>query len=126
MGTGSGATPAVATSAVVSSYNNYEFAQNSSGQLYSTFGIYGAWNAWSRPSELGAAGSIAVAFSVASSPDAAPLIFAVDDRRQCLLCRSDELGDLEHVCQPGHAALSESSTARPVFCGGVPCSVLSG
>ena len=41
---GQGQRRLIASPAIVSSFNNYEFALNPSGQLYSTFGIYGRWS----------------------------------------------------------------------------------
>ena len=76
MGTGSGATPAASSLAIVSSFNNYEFASNSSGQLYSTFGIYGHWSTWfslqSLPTNVPA-----VAFTATSAPNNVPFVFAI-------------------------------------------------
>ncbi len=75
-GTGSGATPADAQTAIVSSFNNYEFALNSTGQLYSTFGVYGHFRPFF-PLQTLASGVSAVALNATSAPTAAPFIFAI-------------------------------------------------
>jgi hypothetical protein len=76
MGTGSGATPAVSSLAIVSSFSNYEFASNSTGQLYSTYGIYGHWSTWFALNSL-APNVNAVAFTATSAPNAGPFAFAI-------------------------------------------------
>jgi hypothetical protein len=75
-GTGSGATPANAQTAIISSFNNYEFALNSTSQLYSTFGIYGHWNAWFPLASL-PSGVSTVAFTATSGPTTVPFVFAI-------------------------------------------------
>ncbi len=75
-GTGSAATPAVALSAIVADYNNYEFALNGSGQLYSAFGVYGHWSAWFGLGPL-ATGVNATAFTATAAPTTAPFVFAI-------------------------------------------------
>ncbi len=75
-GTGSGATPADASSAIVSSYNNYEFALNPNGQLYSAFGLYGHWSGWFGLNSL-ASNVRTVAFTATSGPTTPPFVFAI-------------------------------------------------
>jgi hypothetical protein len=75
-GTGSGATPADAQTAIISSFNNYEFALNSTGQLYSTFGVYGHWSAWFSLQSL-ASGVSTVALTATSGPTTIPFVFAI-------------------------------------------------
>jgi hypothetical protein len=76
MGTGSGATPADALAAIVSSYNNYEFALNSSGQLFSTFGVYGHWSTWGPLMSL-PTGVRSVAITASSAPTSVPFAFTI-------------------------------------------------
>jgi hypothetical protein len=76
MGTGSGATPADASTAIVSSFNNYEFALNTSGQLFSAYGVYGHWSAWGKLNSL-ASGVTSVAITATSAPTNVPFAFAI-------------------------------------------------
>jgi hypothetical protein len=75
-GTGSAATPAVGLSAIVADFNNYEFALNGSGQLYSAFGVYGHWSAWFGLGPL-ATGVNATAFTATGASTTAPIGFAI-------------------------------------------------
>jgi hypothetical protein len=75
-GSGSGATPAVASQAILSSFNNYELANNTSGQLFSTFGIYGHWSTWFTLGSL-PAGVRTVGFTTTAAPNSAPFAFAI-------------------------------------------------
>lgn len=75
-GSGSGATPAVAALAILSSFNNYEFALNTSGRLFSAFGIYGRWSTWFPLNSL-PSGVTAVAFTATAAPTNVPFAFAI-------------------------------------------------
>jgi hypothetical protein len=74
-GTGSGATPAVASSVILADFNNYEFALNGSGQLFSAFGIYGQWSKWFSVGTL-PAGVTTSAFTATAQATTAPFAFA--------------------------------------------------
>ena len=75
-GSGSGATPAVSSLAIVSSFNNYEFALNPTGTLYSSYGVYGRWTTWFIAGTL-PTGVAAVAFSATSAGTTTPFAFAI-------------------------------------------------
>ena len=75
-GTGSGATPADAATAIVSSFNNYEFALNTSGELFSAYGIYGHWSTWFPLMSL-ASEVTSVAVTATSAPTNVPFVFAI-------------------------------------------------
>jgi hypothetical protein len=75
-GTGSGATPALGSLAIPSSFNIYEFALNSSGAQFSTYGIYGHWSSWF-PLESLPSGVSAVALAATSAPTGSPFVFAI-------------------------------------------------
>ncbi len=75
-GTGSGATPAFASQAIVSSFNNYEFAINDFGQVYSAFGIYGHWSTWFPLGNL-PAGVASFTMTATSPPSSVPFAFTI-------------------------------------------------
>jgi hypothetical protein len=75
-GSGSGATPAVGSQAIISSFNNYELATNTSGQLFSTFGVYGRWSTWFSLASL-PAGVSTVSFTATAAPNLIPFAFAI-------------------------------------------------
>ena len=75
-GSGSGATPAVSSLAILSSFNNYEFALNQLGQVYSAFGTYGHWSTWFGLGNL-PNGLSAVAMTATSPPNSIPFAFAI-------------------------------------------------
>ncbi len=68
--------PVVEMSAVVSDSGINEFALSGSGQVYSSYGIFGHWNAWIGLGSL-ATGVNAESLSVASESSTAPFAFAV-------------------------------------------------
>ncbi len=76
LGTGSGATPANASTTIASSFNNYEFALNPAGQLFSTFGFYGHWSAWGPLKSL-PTGVSSVAITATSAATSAPFAFTI-------------------------------------------------
>ena len=45
-GSGSGATPAVGSSAILADYNNYEFAAPMARGSFIPAGVYGQWSTW--------------------------------------------------------------------------------
>ena len=67
---------AVANSAVVSNYDIYDLMVTNTGQLYSSYGIYGHWSLWLPLGSL-ATGVSAESLSVTSDPGSAPFAFAV-------------------------------------------------
>ncbi len=74
VGTGSGATPAAESSAIVADFNNYEFAVNGSGQVFSSFGLYGHWSIWFPLGDL-PAGVTATSFTATGASTSAPFAF---------------------------------------------------
>jgi hypothetical protein len=75
-GTGSGAIPAISSLAIISSFNNYEFALNPDGVLFSAFGQYGRWSTWFGVGSL-PAGVEAAAFAATSPPSSVPFAFVI-------------------------------------------------
>ena len=94
-GSGSGATPAVASQAIVSSFNNYELAINTSGQLFSTFGVYGHFSPWFALGSLPAGVEHESKLHGDVGAELHSVCLCSRHRRQRLLGRSDELGDVE-------------------------------
>ena len=76
VGSGSGATPAEASTTIISDYNNYVLAVNGSGQLNSAFGVFGSSSAW-KPLEVLPAGVTATAISMTSAATTAPFAFVI-------------------------------------------------